>query len=246
MPKANKKFAIEKLERAIHQIDQIKISGRKAPKFDKWKRDTEIAILYVFGDQSRHIQDFRKVKYNPSSTRSPKSVWDREFLRGLERASAILHSMVQEVEEYWDDNNEEIDSEDKKAKPSKAMGKEIFLVHGHDEGLKETVARFLSKLDLNPIILHEKPNQGRTIIEKFEEYSSVSYAIALITPDDFGGSNKSPEEIEKRARQNVIFEFGFFIGKLGRKNVIALYEEGVVLPSDYLGVVYILLDSKGH
>lgn len=127
----------------------------------------------------------------------------------------------------------------------KVNNKNIFVVHGHDDAAKEAIARYLQKLELNPIILHEQPDKGRTIIEKFEDYSNVIFAIALLTPDDLGKSKDSNEEAKIRARQNVIFELGYFIGKLGRKNVCAIYKEGVELPSDMLGILYIPLDNKG-
>jgi predicted nucleotide-binding protein len=123
---------------------------------------------------------------------------------------------------------------------------DVFIVHGHDEGAKESLARFLTKLDLNPIILHEQANEGRTIIEKFENHaSSVGYAIVLITPDDIGYIKDKPEKAKPRARQNVIFELGYFIGRLTRRKVCALYKEGVEIPSDYQGVLFIPMDSNG-
>ncbi|CEG26350.1 TIR domain-containing protein [Bacillus sp. B-jedd] len=128
----------------------------------------------------------------------------------------------------------------------KIQTSDVFIVHGHDEGSKETVARLLSKFDLNPIILHEQPNGGKTIIEKFEEYSgSVNFAVILMTPDDIGYPNGKVDSAKPRARQNVIFELGYFIGKLSRKNVCALYREGVEIPSDYQGVLFIPMDSTG-
>jgi len=126
------------------------------------------------------------------------------------------------------------------------LKKDIFVVHGSNEGARETVARYLEKIKLNPIILHEQPNNGRTIIEKFEDYSDVSFAIVLLTCDDIGRKKDDPESKNTpRARQNVIFELGFFIGKLGRKRVCAIYEDGVELPSDYHGLLYIKYDSAG-
>lgn len=123
--------------------------------------------------------------------------------------------------------------------------KAVFIVHGHDEGAKESVARYLEKLKLKPIILHEQPNAGRTIIEKFERYSKVSFVIVLLTPDDiFNVRNVKPRKL-LRARQNVIFELGYFIGLLGRSNVCALYKEGVEIPSDYQGVLFIPMDAGG-
>jgi predicted nucleotide-binding protein len=123
----------------------------------------------------------------------------------------------------------------------------VFIVHGHNDAVKESIARFIEKLGLIPIILHEQPNKGRTIIEKFIDYSEVGFAVVLLTADDIGGVKSAPENKQKlRARQNVIFELGYFIGQLGRDRVCALYEDGVELPSDYQGVIFESLDAKGN
>jgi predicted nucleotide-binding protein len=130
----------------------------------------------------------------------------------------------------------------------KIKPKRIFIVHGRDEEMKQAVARTLEKLDLEPIILHEQPSKGRTIIEKFEDYSDVSYAIVLLSPDDLAyPKDSSSEKAKYRARQNVIFELGFFIGKLGRERVCALYKkaENFEIPTDYEGVIYIPYDKEG-
>ncbi|MBN1918198.1 MAG: nucleotide-binding protein [Verrucomicrobia bacterium] len=120
----------------------------------------------------------------------------------------------------------------------------VFVVHGRNEVTRERVARYLEKLGLEPVILHEKPNAGRTIIEEFIDYSDASFAVILLTGDDVGRLASDPGDREKpRARQNVIMELGFFLGKLGRKNVCALYEPGVGIPSDYQGVLFVELDE---
>jgi predicted nucleotide-binding protein len=121
----------------------------------------------------------------------------------------------------------------------------IFIVHGHDNEAKETIARFIERIGLEAVILHEQPSSGKTVIEKFEEYANVSFALVILTPDDVGAVKATPDRLQRRARQNVIFELGFFIGRLGRKRVSALYKEGVELPSDYQGTVYIKLDDEG-
>ncbi|WP_439606278.1 TIR domain-containing protein [Hydrogenophaga sp.] len=121
----------------------------------------------------------------------------------------------------------------------------VFVVHGHDDGTKETVARFLGKLDLEPVILHEQPNRGRTVIEKFEDYSDVAFAVVLFTPDDIGHAVGKEADAKPRARQNVVLELGFFMAALGRANVCVLYKGGVEIPSDYSGVLYEELDGKG-
>lgn len=126
------------------------------------------------------------------------------------------------------------------------LKKDVFVVHGHNEGLRESVARFLEKVGLKAIILHEQPNSGRTIIEKFEDHSNVSFAVVLLTADDVGRKKADLESANQfRARQNVIFELGFFIGKLGRRKVCAIYETGVELPSDYQGNLYVNYDAAG-
>ena len=124
-------------------------------------------------------------------------------------------------------------------------GSKVFLVHGHDESARETTARFLEKLKLEPIILHEQPNAGRTIIEKVERYAEVAFAVVLLTPDDVGGLNSAPQMLKPRARQNVILELGYFLGRLGRSHVAALLKGDVEKPSDYDGVLYLRMDDAG-
>jgi predicted nucleotide-binding protein len=120
----------------------------------------------------------------------------------------------------------------------------VFIVHGHDEGPREAVARFIEKLGFEAIILHERSNKGRTIITKFrEEAAGVGFAIVLMMPDDVGKA-KSDADLIPRARQNVIFELGFFIGALGPDHVAALVKGDIELPSDYEGVVYTSMDKE--
>ncbi|MCE7995153.1 MAG: nucleotide-binding protein [Roseivirga sp.] len=119
-----------------------------------------------------------------------------------------------------------------------------FVIHGHNDSAKLEVARFIEKhVKKEAIILHEQPNKGKTVIEKFESNSDVDFAVALWTADDQGKAIKE-EKLLNRARQNVIFETGYFIGKLGRERVIILFEDGVEKPSDYNGVVYIPLSGN--
>jgi predicted nucleotide-binding protein len=111
----------------------------------------------------------------------------------------------------------------------------IFVVHGRDDGPREAVARFLARLGLEPIILHEQANQSRTVIENIEEYSDVGFAIVLLTPDDEGSLRG--EIPRPRARQNVLLELGFFIGKLTRARVCTLKVGDLEIPSDWRGVI---------
>ena len=122
----------------------------------------------------------------------------------------------------------------------------VFVVHGRDEAAKHTVARFLEGLGLEPVILQEQPSQGRTVIEKFEDYAqTVGFAVVLGTPDDVGSLADEMDNLQPRMRQNVVLELGYFAGALGRKRVCALLKGDVEKPSDYDGVIYIQLDDFG-
>ena len=128
------------------------------------------------------------------------------------------------------------------------FGDEVFIVHGHDDGSKETVARFLEKLGLNATILHEQPSGGQTIIEKLEKYAGrAGFAIVLLTPDDVGTLKDEIEEnkSQPRARQNVVFELGYFIGKLGRERVCPIFKGEIEKPSDIDGVIYVRMEGEG-
>jgi predicted nucleotide-binding protein len=116
----------------------------------------------------------------------------------------------------------------------------VFIVHGHEHVAKAELELFLKEIGLDPIVLHRQIDKGLTIIEKFEKYSCVDYAIVLLTPDDSVSTGKEGDTgyTEFRARQNVIFELGFFIGKLGRERVCCIYKRGVTPPSDTSGIVY--------
>lgn len=124
--------------------------------------------------------------------------------------------------------------------------KKVFVVHGHDNEAKQELARVLEKSDFEAIILHEQPNAGKTIIEKIERFSDVGYAIVLYTECDKGRDKNVPIEQEKsRARQNVVFEHGYLIAKLGRDHVCALVKGDVETPGDISGVVYVPMDENG-
>jgi len=126
-------------------------------------------------------------------------------------------------------------------KPS--FSRKIFIVHGHDDGAREAVARFLERIGLEAVILHEQANQGRTIIEKVVAHSDVGFAVVLLTPDDEGCAKGGKPE--PRARQNVLLELGYFIGRLGRDKVCALKRGALEIPSDFAGVVWETMDGNG-
>lgn len=246
MTKPSKHTAVIRLSRSLDRIEELKSYSINSPQFTKWRRDTEIAIENVFGDEK--IEDFKKIRFTPMSYIPGHPDLQLQmhihYKRGLDNASAIIESMVDEVNEYWEDEpdvgfNNEIKVD------RKSDTNEVFIVHGHDDGVKQAVARFLEQLELSPTILHEQPNLGRTLIEKFEQHAQTTFAVILLTPDDVGKTKEGDEELKPRARQNVILELGYFLGVLGRERVCPLVTEGVEIPSDYDGVAYVPLDDSG-
>lgn len=121
---------------------------------------------------------------------------------------------------------------------------QVFIVHGHDEAAKAKTARFVEKLGFLPIILHEQSSSGKTIIEKIEEYSNVGFGIVLYTQCDIGAKKGEENNLNYRARQNVIFEHGYLIGKIGRRNVCALVKGDIETPNDISGVVFVKMDDE--
>lgn len=126
------------------------------------------------------------------------------------------------------------------------LKKKVFIVHGHNETMKQSVARFIENIGLEAIILSEQVNNGKTIIEKFDLNANVDFAIILLSADDKGYSVKDgSRKARYRARQNVIFELGYFIAKFNREKVVALFENirNFEAPSDLHGVVYTPFDG---
>lgn len=162
----------------------------------------------------------------------------QEFIEDVKNKVNNLRQLVAKTSLIKTEINEPII-----AKTSSASSNKVFIVHGHNNEVKVNVARTVEKLGLEAIILHEQANSGKTIIEKFEEHSEVAFAIVLLTDDDFGKSKKA-DNLNNRARQNVILELGYFIGKLSRNKVCPLYVPGVELPSDLHGLLYIELDAE--
>jgi len=125
--------------------------------------------------------------------------------------------------------------------------RKVFIVHGLDNGAKQELARFIEGLGLNSIILHEQASAGMTIIEKIEHYSNdADFALVLYTACDLGrGVHETKVPARNRARQNVVFEHGYLMAKLGRENVCALVKGQIETPNDISGVVYVGFDAPG-
>lgn len=129
-----------------------------------------------------------------------------------------------------------------------AIRPKIFISHGHDDTLTAMVARFLEDEGAKPILLEQQPRAGHMILDAFERHSNVAFAIVLATPDD-EGRLRGEDSLKPRARQNVIFELGFFFAKLGRNRVLVLYKpegEPIEWPSNFHGVLYREMEWGGE
>lgn len=152
-------------------------------------------------------------------------------LQKLVTKSELLKSSIVEIKKVENTRNE-------------LNRNEVFIVHGHDEEAQSKTARFIEKLGFKPIILNEQTSSSKTIIEKIEAYSNVGFGVILYTPCDIGAKKEKSPNLKSRARQNVVFEHGFLIGKIGRENVCALIKDDVETPNDISGVVYTKMDNE--
>jgi predicted nucleotide-binding protein len=212
--------------------------------YDAWSNTTNNYLVKAFGEGSPNVIGFG---YLGSMMMAPMNAgddwWQERRREGLQAKLPRLESYV-ELLRTEIELREPVTATSAPGSPS-PMSRKVFVVHGHDTTAREACARLLQKLGLEPVILHEMPNAGRTIIEKFHDYSDVGFAVVILTGDDKGAAKDADvTALKLRARQNVILELGFFLAKLGRSRVCALYEEGVELPSDYDGVLFTKLDSS--
>ena len=231
---------LEIIENLIEEIRNLEFENDNA--LDAIKSKGKMIIRNLHGEKSNYLDELEQIEFYSFS----EALKDRQddWKSGQGKLKNLFKTMREEFVLF---------SKTKKTSPERAIDVEksnlIFVVHGHDETMKQSVARVLEKIGLEPIILHEKPNLGRTVIEKFTDYSDVGFAIVLLTPDDIGYAVHTGQKSEKyRARQNVILELGYFLGTLGRNSVVALHteEEKFEIPSDYSGVLFVPFDSKGR
>lgn len=244
MTRPPKRKALARLKTALNQIPELRELSIGSREFKKWKRNTKVAIVRTFGEESSQVEEFTYISFSPSMFPASDSEYQRLYVLGMNSATAMLESMIEEIEEYWEDEEEQVSPS--LPRDELADSTKVFVVHGRDEGAKHKVARFLRDLELEPVILDEQADRGRTIIAKFEqEAERVGFAVVLLTPDDEGRLKGEDSDLRPRARQNVVFELGYFAGALGRNRVCALTKGDVELPSDYDGVVYVPLDDSG-
>lgn len=244
MAQIKKAMAIERLQKLVDEASELEPEDGRSQKFHKWTEDVYSAFCHIFGEDSRQFS-----RLPGGYTTTPNGI--RNYLNSL---VAVVASNLDDVRHFWDDDetspthpivHSDISALDSDRIDKRSGGNKVFVIHGHDEATREAVARFLESLKLNPIILHEQSNIGGTIIEKFEQHAEVGFVVALLTPDDLGAHKGEESTLNPRARQNVIFELGYFIGKFSRNRVCAMLKGDVEKPSDYDGVLYIPLDDSG-
>jgi len=201
--------------------------SKSTPEMQAWSAECEDFILSNYGENSvpwRIFKKFERLYLNDSS----ESTFEEQKGYIISALTSCLRikpkTMVNEIKFELD------------------LSK-VFIVHGHDDEAKLKTARFVEKLGFEAIILHEQASKSKTIIEKIEEYSNVGFGIILYTPCDIGGKQIVNPDLKSRARQNVVFEHGFLIGKIGRSNVCALVKGDIETPNDISGVVYVPMDE---
>lgn len=209
----------------------------------RWRTATRQIVEDLFGEHSQQSKEFAEIGTGPLlHFPFPEKESEQRNYAELQAKKDLLDGFIETLEEKV--RLSSLNQEPAEIERSSAS-REIFIVHGHNTSIRDQVSIALMKLKLTPIILQDQPNQGNTVIEKFEKYSDVGFAVVLLTADDHGNS-KNSSVLNLRARQNVIFELGYFFGKLKRSRVCVLYEKGVELPSDFLGIVYIPYDEAGQ
>lgn len=224
----------KKLIKLYKEIDELK--GKKNSSdsdFKAWKTDVQLCLSGLYGEKSIQLKNFNNRRFSPIIIGGNPD-WHEPYVKDLEITQ-------KEFERYIGDFEDE--SENTNAKEKRKINNKVFIVHGHDGELKEKVARRLEQQGIEAIILSEQANRGKTIIEKLELYSDVYAAIILFTSDDLGVAKEESGHEKYRARQNVVFEAGYFMGYLGRENVIMLADKNVEIPGDLSGMVYTTKDN---
>jgi len=226
----------QKFKALYDEIDELLVKNvtSATPAFIKWQTKVTRFLRSYYGETSKEVRDFEDTQFSLTiyTLTETQSDYIRACKNGLVECKAVFEAYLEELAE-----ENIVASEQKVIETSVEKKTKVFIVHGHDNALKQEVARLIEKQGFEAIILSEQVNGGKTIIEKIEGNSDVGAAICLFTGDDCGKENDAEKE-NLRARQNVVFETGYFMGKLGRGNVIVIADKNLELPSDMQGVVY--------
>jgi predicted nucleotide-binding protein len=235
---------LEWIQGIICEFEALQV--RDEGRLDLLRRRAKMIIGKIYGDSTSYLKDLGSISFYPSIYPCDGSLEEKIWVSGQKRMINLLNTVKEDISLSLPARK----AEEKKVRCSNR----VFIVHGHDEAPKERLANILRDIGFEPIILHDQPNKGRTLIEKFEEEAcDVGFAFIIMTPDDLGIEHSMYEEIQKgiksgglcnRARQNVIMELGFFFGKLGRNRVCCLIKGDIERPTDFSGIVYLQFINK--
>lgn len=249
-PEISPEDGINLLNRQILRAEQLLTSRPiAADAISSWDLLTKNFLSKAFGNFSPNVSAVVDIgRFGGFPMNAGPEWWDNHNAKTLGSKVSRLRGLVEllETEIRLGGGSSVPSGEPAGPEGLPRLGRRVFVVHGHHDGLLHEAARYLEKLKLEPVILREQPSEGRTIIEKFVDFADVAYAVVLLTPDDRGGRIKDTFETQRpRSRQNVILELGYFLGKLGRNRVTALYTGDVEIPSDYSGVAFVGVDERG-
>lgn len=233
------------------QFGVLILPTAKEAEFKGLMTEAQATVRELFGRGYEFSSQLSKIEINNHFSDGVSMANVEEVIRSLKGAHRYLTRKSSSSSSTF--KNEKTDDTQVRAplqntEIQSMSSQKIFIVHGHDHGTLETVARFIEKVGLDPIILHEQASKNQTVIEKLEANSDVGFAIVLLTPDDEGQSLKQKSDgapPEFRPRQNVVLELGYFFGKLGRNRICALAKYPIELPSDYAGVLCEDMDQHG-
>lgn len=223
---------MDKLVLVSELIESVKnLRLRDENELDRIKKRADMILSNIMPDREYseqiHNINFWPMIY-PTDTQYENECWES----GKNGLLNLLSAIKEEVELFG--------TEKQNVSSENINRTKVFIVHGHDEEMKQSVARFIEKLDLEAIILHEQPDKGRNVLDKLiQESKNASFAVVLLSPDDVGYDKNNREE-HLRARQNVVLELGYFIALLGKERVCALFKNSsdFELPSDFVGNLY--------
>ena len=217
----SKDKAIQKLQALIIKIEPLKAYNDESPEFKKWHRDVLVSIENIFGANTRHQSDFYEIEYDTSS-----NYWHMEddedenaYLDGLNKANAILSSMIDEISDFWAEEKDSINNQ-QEHKGNTQLNK-VFIGHGRSPCWRELKDFIDGRLGLLWDEFNRVPVAGVTNIDRLAQMlDQASIAFLVMTAED------ELADGNMHARMNVIHEVGLFQGRLGFKRAIVLLEEG--------------------
>ncbi len=244
-------IAINRLRRRIADVEAVDPSTieKYSPSLMALQASLDESLGQIFGTVSDRYRRYRRTidwaEDIPSfGGERPLGQYREDVAKGRTEVLAMLNEAVRSLEEWL--SEQQMPSPGPTPTTGTALRspmRKVFIVHGHEEGPLHATARFLEALKFEVVILNERANRNRTIIEKIEANSDVGFAVVLLTPDDEGAKKGSPPR--PRARQNVLLELGYFMAKLTRDRVCVLKRGDVEIPTDFAGVVWVNFDDAG-